>query len=89
MKEEFWKRHNKLFWLLAISLWIITVGLIIYCTNPIVGDFRQVASLQNTAQPNITLVHTDKDGTIWVGIEGNLYYLYISDNGTQKRLEMK
>ena len=50
-----------------------------------------VLNFNNTiAKPdNITINHIDKDGTIWVGVDGNLYYLYLSDNGTQKKLEMK
>lgn len=48
----------------------------------------QVVS-DNISQLNITLSHIDKDGTIWVEINGNLYYLYLSDNGTQKQLIFK
>jgi hypothetical protein len=40
-------------------------------------------------KPNITLAHIDKDGTMWVEIKGNLYYLCLSDNGTQEELKWK
>lgn len=36
---------------------------------------------------SITIDYVDKDGTIWVEVDGKLYYLYLSDNGTQQKLE--
>jgi hypothetical protein len=50
---------------------------------------KSISASENIIQPNIALAYVDKDGTMWVDVNGNLYYLCMSDNGTQKRLEMK
>ena len=64
-----------------------------YPTYKAIKECKYWVSDNKTAQPNITLSHIDKDGTIWVTVntDNGTYqgYFYIDDNGTQKRLEMK
>jgi hypothetical protein len=73
---------------LIISLLIIfvvfTVGFWGIVGIPLLDEVSKVSD--NTIIP-ITIDHIDKDGTIWININNNLYYLYINDNGVQKRLE--
>jgi hypothetical protein len=52
-----------------------------------------IPMLENTSENKtselIQIDRIDKDGTIWVEIDNNLYYLYISDNGTQEELKWR
>lgn len=38
---------------------------------------------------SVRISHVTKDGTMWVEIDGCSYYLYLEDNGTPIKLEMK
>jgi hypothetical protein len=71
--------------------WLILLSIVLLVTSPF-----NILPLPNifthpiiAPQLNIAIDHIDQDGKIWVTIDGNEYYLYIDDNGTQKRLEMK
>ena len=88
--RDFWKRHWKDI-LLSLGMVLAFAGVLWlnYPTYKAIKECKYWVSDNKTAQPNITLDHIDKDGTIWIEIGGNLYYLCMSDNGTQKRLEMK
>lgn len=83
--KTFWQR-NKFFiiyWSIAIPAIFIFATVITWYSKP------NTNSDNISSKPNIALAHIDSDGTVWVEINGNLYYLYLDDNGTMKRLEMK
>ncbi len=74
-------------------MWIFKVvflGVLIVMISILVlsNQIHELRARQVTSS-NITIDHIDKDGTIWINIHNNLYYLYINDNGVQKKLEMK
>lgn len=83
--------------ILLIALGILTlfiVTFVIPASKITIEGYKNIrATNENTEKafikPDITIAHIGKDGTIWVEINGNQYYLYLDDNGTQKRLEIK
>jgi hypothetical protein len=72
---------------------ILGLGILIFggykIYNLISNMHKPIVASENATQPQITLTHVDRDGTVWVKIDKSEYYLYIDDNGTHKRLEMK
>lgn len=79
----------------TIIYWSITIPFIIWASALLIwkGIYEESINSKTlkseSITSNITIDHVDRDGTIWVRIDKSEYYLYISDNGTQKKLEMK
>lgn len=82
--REFLK-HNWLILLISLGILILFVFAIIIPQFKIFIE----ATKKEMAKPDIAIAHIDKGGTIWINVDGNEYYLYIDDNGTPKRLEMR
>ena len=85
--KEFFRKHkfDIIYWSIVSPIMLVFMGLLVWY-----GILKpSLEADRNLPKPIVTLVHVDKNGTMWVEIDGELYYLYLSDNGTQKTLIFK